>query len=157
MPTYIVKMADDQGTPWYLFWSTVVDAPTTCAMTLDEMKEYYRDEYGRQGMRDLDDRLARVEATGTSCRYPDSTAESTIGVVNRAGKGETWLSAEQTLRLSIMRRDDIDFEMQGVDQDMVCCMCSKPIENELDRVWEGSDPYHAACVVEREHHSPEPG
>ena len=45
-------------------------------MTLDEFKEYYQNEYGRKGMDDLDERLARVLEKGTSARDDDSVKET---------------------------------------------------------------------------------
>lgn len=56
MGRYILKIKDH-----YLEWSTVVDAPVTFGMLLPEFKEYYRDEYGRDGYRELKHRLERVE------------------------------------------------------------------------------------------------
>lgn len=42
------------------------------AITLDELKEYYKDEYGNQGVRELEDRLERAHKTGTSNRLGDT-------------------------------------------------------------------------------------
>jgi len=78
---YIIKLKD-----YYLEWSTIVDAPLTYGMALDEFKGYYKDEYGNDGLRDLPNRLARVEAKGTSA-HDEESAESTIWL-NRAGPKE---------------------------------------------------------------------
>jgi hypothetical protein len=103
MPRYIVKLTHG-AQDYYLEWSTVVDAPVTYGMPLEEFREYYRDEYGRVGEEDLAQRLARVEATGTSCRYPDSTADSVVEG-NRAGPGETCLSKQEIIRRYCLDRD----------------------------------------------------
>lgn len=89
MPSYIIRMqrGDDVR---YLEWSSIVDAPVTYGMTLDEFREHYRERYGTDGLRLLPDRLARVEAKGTSSHVHDSLADHLI--VNRAGPGETELT-----------------------------------------------------------------
>lgn len=67
MPRYIVKLIDTTtNIPYYLEWSTVVDAPETYGMTLEEFKEYYKEEYGNTGMAALPTRLERVEKFGIS-------------------------------------------------------------------------------------------
>jgi hypothetical protein len=96
MPRYIIKLTDDRsGIPYYMEWSTVVDAPVTGGGSLQEFKRYYRREYGNQGMRDLPDRLSRVEAKGTSDHMHADVGELIAN--NRAGKGETCLTKEQII------------------------------------------------------------
>jgi len=87
MPRYIVKIKDK-----YFEWSTVVDAPVTYGMSLDEFRQYYQAEYGNDGMHNLDERLERVEAKGTSSQL-DKDLKECIGF-NRAGKNERQLSIE---------------------------------------------------------------
>lgn len=94
MPRFICKITDNDQS-WYLEWSTVVDAPVTYGMTLEEFKEYYKDEYGRQGMGDLDKRLERVEAKGTSSLMHDSAED--VMDWNRAGKDGSSLSRQQLI------------------------------------------------------------
>ncbi len=101
MPRYIVKLQD-----YYLEWSTVVDAPVTYGMTLEEFKEYYQQEYGADGMRNLLDRLLRVEAKGTSSQLDDSV-ESVVSC-NRAGKDETSLTVEQIIDFYCVRQGEGD-------------------------------------------------
>lgn len=50
----------------YLEWSTVVDAPVTFGMTLEEFREHYREQYGAASMAELEQRLARVEGSTDS-------------------------------------------------------------------------------------------
>ena len=92
----IIKLGE-----FYLEWSTVVDAPVTFGMTLPEFKEYYRQEYGRDGMKDLPDRLGRVSIKGTSF-YDDIDLTDTVEF-NRAGPGETHLSREELHRAYCLR------------------------------------------------------
>lgn len=94
MPRYIVKLTD-AGRDYYLEWSTIVDAPVTSGMSLKEFRSHYQQEYGREGIRGLDERMNRVESTGTSSHHHDS-AEDTISC-NRAGDGETRLTMEQII------------------------------------------------------------
>ncbi len=86
MGRYIIKLIDkkDNNKPYYLEWSTVVDAPVTYGMSLDEFKEYYKEEYGNKGIEDLEQRMSRVESKGTSA-YNELSAENVISY-NRAGK-----------------------------------------------------------------------
>ena len=84
----IVKIKDK-----YLEWSSIVDAPVTFGMTLDELKGYIKEEYGREGMRELDKRLERVERTGASTIY-EKSVDSIISC-NRAGPNESHLTLEE--------------------------------------------------------------
>lgn len=94
MPQFIVKLSEGQQS-WYLLHSTVVDAPITYGMSLDQFKKFYQEEYGRQGMEELEKRLARVEAKGTSSMM-HASAEDAIDW-NRAGKDGTCLSIQQII------------------------------------------------------------
>lgn len=81
MPKYIAKFNE-----LYCEWSTVVDAPVSWLMPLDEFKEYYRAQYGENGLRDLPDRLGRVENQGTSAI--DGFTPADLFGHNRAGPRE---------------------------------------------------------------------
>ena len=87
MPRSIIKLKDQ-----YLEWSTVVDAPVTTGMTLKDFKVYYRNEYGEDEMRGLEERLTRVDLEGVSSRL--SSLDEMLSY-NRAGKNETTLTADQ--------------------------------------------------------------
>lgn len=70
MPKYIIKLTDENTQKdYYLEWSTIVDAPVTYGMTVDEFKEYYKEYNGLNGMSELEARLERAEKNGTS-GYP---------------------------------------------------------------------------------------
>lgn len=99
MGSYIVKLEDK-----YLVWSSTVDAPVTFGMTLDEFREYYKEEHGREGLRELPFRLERVDAKGTSA-HDDENANDTIWL-NRAGPDETVLHREEIIEFYIRRRED---------------------------------------------------
>lgn len=68
---------------YYLEWSSIVDAPVTWGMTLEEFKVYYKEQYGLQGMKELPERLERVDKYGTSSYYNEST--KSLICVNNAG------------------------------------------------------------------------
>ena len=99
MGKYIVKLEGK-----YLEWSTIVDAPITFGMTLEEFRKYYKDEWGRQGMNDLDRRLVRVEEKGTSA-FDSESAEDTI-LLNRAGPKEKSLHHEEIIEFYCRRRKE---------------------------------------------------
>ena len=97
MPRYILKIPDTKmKTEWYMEWSTVVDAPVTYGMSLDEFKSYYEKEYGRKGMLDLPQRIERVEKYGSSCHF-DTDGIAHYFNYNRAGDKETKLSKKEIL------------------------------------------------------------
>ncbi|MFA5135294.1 MAG: hypothetical protein WC505_05950 [Patescibacteria group bacterium] len=102
MPRYIVKLPY-QGQDYYLEWSTIVDAPVTYGMLLEEFQQYYRDEYGANGQYDLPGRLARVDATGTSSRV-GTLAE--LLASNRAGPDEASLTQEEIIQKFIAERPE---------------------------------------------------
>jgi len=96
MGKYIIKLNDGEK-DYYLEYSSVVDAPTSFGMSLEEFKEFYRDEYGREGFDRLEQRLKRVEEKGTSEHNADNV-DDTIGC-NRAGKRETRLTKQQIIEV----------------------------------------------------------
>lgn len=97
MPSYILKLRDEKhGRDYYLEWSTIVDAPVTDGMTREEFMEYYKNRYGTAAMeREFGERMARVDATGTSSRIDSSAAD--VWKHNRAGQEETSLDLEGIL------------------------------------------------------------
>jgi hypothetical protein len=80
----------------YLIWSTVVDAPITRGMTLEQLREWVKAEAVERALRDLPERLARVEAKGTSA-FNDASVADTI-YLNHAGEGESHLSKREIIR-----------------------------------------------------------
>lgn len=94
MGRIILKLPTPDG-PRYLDYSTLIDAPTTWGMELEEFTKYYRFQYGESGMYDFPERMQRVELTGNSSRGP-STFDSIIAT-NRAGFDESCLTLEQLI------------------------------------------------------------
>lgn len=98
MPRYIIKIKDDPlNKDYYLEWSTIVDAPVTWGLSLEEFKEYYQKQYGVSGMRDFDERIVKVELTGISAD-PSWESLENLFEYNRAGKGESCLDKEGILK-----------------------------------------------------------
>ena len=99
MPSYIIKMyppgdgKTDEAKARYLIWSTIVDAPISYGLGLKEFTTFYHNEYGNAGMFELEARMKRVEANGTSCMLGTTVEELTCG--NRAGQNEKELTYEQ--------------------------------------------------------------
>lgn len=87
MGRIIVKVKDV-----YCEWSSIVDAPVTSGMSLDELTDYVRWRYGEEGVQELPQRLARVEQNGTSSLEGTTLAELTG--FNRAGPHETTLDLD---------------------------------------------------------------
>ena len=83
----IIKIKDK-----YFEFSTIVDAPVTYGMNEEELRNYIKDEYGNEGLKNLGDRLKRVEKNGTSFHGED--LESTL-IVNRAGCNEERLTEDE--------------------------------------------------------------
>lgn len=103
MPRYIVKLSDE-GKDYYLMWSTIVDAPIFVS-DLEGFKDFYKNEYGNQGMLELEDRLKRVEEKGTSS-FDHESAEDTC-YFNNAGPGGSRLSLEEIIRF-YCRKENCD-------------------------------------------------
>lgn len=85
----------------YIVWSTIVDAPVVYGCTLAQLKAYIRIEFGERGLSELDDRLARVEAKGTSA-IDDEDADDTMWL-NRAGPAEDPLHKEEIIEFYVRR------------------------------------------------------
>jgi hypothetical protein len=98
MSRIIIKITDptDQK-DYYMDWSTIVDAPVTYGMSLEEFKEYYREEYGESRMPGLQERLDRVAIKGSSGAYGNYDDVDKLIELNRAGKDESCLTKEGIL------------------------------------------------------------
>jgi hypothetical protein len=96
---FAVKLTDpEDGRPYYLHWSTIVDSPVYVALSLDEYKAYVRERRGADGLEGCERRgdFDRLEATGLSAKFwPASVEDALAG--NRAGPREECLSAEGIL------------------------------------------------------------
>lgn len=97
MPYYIIKIHDEKfNQDYYMEWSTIVDAPITNGCGLEEFKEYYRAEYGRKGIAELDERLKRVEKKRISAHAPFDNLDRLLEN-NHAGENGTCLDKEGIL------------------------------------------------------------
>lgn len=97
MPRFIIKIHDEKlNKDWYMEWSTIVDAPVTYGYDIESFKEYYKERYGTEGMRDLPERIERVKQTGCSAFPPYDNIESFLNY-NRAGNDETTINKEGIL------------------------------------------------------------
>jgi len=88
MPCHIIKLRDK-----YLEWSTIIDAPLTPGLTLEQLQEHLRDKYGPERLKHLPSRLARVEKFGTSMLEGVSVAD--LIADNRAGENGTRLTEDE--------------------------------------------------------------
>lgn len=95
---------ESAGREWWLVWSTVVDAPITYGMTEAELTEWVREEWGKEGLRGLPDRIARARASGTSAHVGDLDGYIAC---NRAGEGETRLTLDQIVAMYCLQTGDV--------------------------------------------------
>ena len=66
-------------------------------MTLEEFKAYYKERYGTEGLARLQDRLLRVEQSGTSDRLDRRPVKEWVSF-NRAGENESQLTYEEIVK-----------------------------------------------------------
>ena len=99
MSRFICKLDDI-----YFEWSTVVDAPVTFGMSLEEFTEYYRFQYGQHSFEsEFGGRMGRVEAKGTSSML-DSSIDELISF-NRAGPKESCIDKETLIKYLKDKKD----------------------------------------------------
>lgn len=110
MGRYIVKLGD-----LYVEWSTIVDAPITYGMTEHELRDFMRDQYGKRGLEDFDNRMERVLKKGTSS-YNHESAEETVAY-NRAGTDDSCLSFQELVEQVKAWRDDELAQIEDLDDD----------------------------------------
>lgn len=96
MPRYIIKLSNPlNNKDYYLDWSTIVDAPITHGMEIEEFKEYYKSNYGILSYEhELPKRLERVSRYGTSSLV--STLDDLI-MCNKAGDDGHCLTYEEII------------------------------------------------------------
>ena len=86
MPTYII-----QHNNVFNLYTTVADGCYfNSGLTLEELKEWYKEEYGNRGLEDLQPRIDRALEKGTSSLL-DNSLKDCISC-NRAGPKESKLS-----------------------------------------------------------------
>lgn len=85
----VVKIKD-----LYFEWSTIVDAPVTFGLTLEEMRDSLKEDYGQRGLDHFDSAtLARIEQVGAGWRDGTTLEETVSG--NRAGPDESELTIDE--------------------------------------------------------------
>jgi hypothetical protein len=94
MPRFTIKIKDR-----YFHWSTIVDAPITDGMLVDEFRKWYIFEYGNSGYNpELFDKmiimLERFPAVNGNGRAIAETLEEAIAG-NCAGKDGEYLTADE--------------------------------------------------------------
>jgi len=101
MGRYICKLND-----LYFEWSTILAAPVTYGMTLDEFNDYYQNTYGTSSMANLMYRLERADAKGTSSFDDDSLDE--LIAFNHAGEGGSSLTKGEIYKMITGKPNDHD-------------------------------------------------
>ena len=91
MAHFIIKLKQ-----YYYIWSSVVDAPITDSLDLEQLTNWIKQQEGEEGLRKLPERLKRVEEKGTSA-FNYSSVEELISY-NRAGENETHLSMDELIK-----------------------------------------------------------
>lgn len=105
MPTYIGSFERD-GVRYFFDYSTLIDAPTSCAMTREEYERHYVKQVVREAIqearRHLPDRLMRAESKGTSSHTDNDLADMLAG--NRAGERDEALTVDEVLAMVLFWR-----------------------------------------------------
>ena len=91
MVHYIIKLKQ-----YYYLQSSVVDAPITDSLDIDQLTQQIKIREGEEGLRKLPARLKRVEEKGTSA-FNYSSVEELIAC-NRAGENENHLSMDELIK-----------------------------------------------------------
>lgn len=107
MPRYLIKLEDNEGCAWYMEWSTITDAPASFAMPLDIFEKWYAAEFGRDGRNKWDERMARVEAKGTSSLI-DKSADAVLANNNAGPEGQKISATEIIERYRFDRQEVIE-------------------------------------------------
>ena len=84
----IIKIKDK-----YFIWSEISDRPLTKGLTKHQLESFVKDEWGRQGLKDLPLRLKRVEVKGHST-YDLISLEDFL-MCNRAGENEKKITIDE--------------------------------------------------------------
>lgn len=94
----LIKLTHDKK-DYYLEWSSIVDAPITWGMSLEELKKYIKDKYGNEGLRELSYRLERLDLEN------NHRIEGIISY-NRSGKNETKMTIKEIINKYCIERKD---------------------------------------------------
>lgn len=95
MPSYIIKI-NDGVRDWYLEYSTISDSPATYGLSLKEFRQWYLARERHRAEQELDERLVRVEANGTSSIGDDDLGDTLL--CNRAGPDEREATVDEIIK-----------------------------------------------------------
>src|SRR5215218_9393182 len=103
MPRLLIKLPTEKS-DCFLGWSTVVDAPVTDGLSLEELRMYVEGHYGADGLCELDDLeridVARKSLVGLKPIQPRSLARSELlQIMSNNNMGELSMSAGLALPL----------------------------------------------------------
>lgn len=131
------------GERWFAVWSSVVDAPLTCALTEPELREWFTWQYGAQGASGWAAAVWLAKEFGTSDRRDDGAQET--AALNRAGRGETQLTWEQLVEQMVRQREEASFQFDGVAWSDLCSACGEEMAGKRrEDPW--GDVYHPRCL-----------
>ena len=91
-----IVMHEVDGKEVYVVWSSIVDAPITYGCTMKQVKNFWKEEFGRSGLENLENALK----SGVKRIFTVQEAAT----VNRAGKGETHLTPAQIVDYYFVRK-----------------------------------------------------
>lgn len=94
MPRYLIRLECPEER--FLEWSTIVDAPITYGMDEQELRKWLAFEYGEEGRRTADSRIARCRKKGTSS-YILPDLDSAV-FPNRAGPDESEATLQEIIQ-----------------------------------------------------------
>lgn len=78
----------------YQLFTTIADGPCfVSALTIDQLTDYIREQYGASGIEALPERLARAHATG--CSHSRGWTLRQCIATNRAGPNESKMSYDE--------------------------------------------------------------
>jgi len=101
-PNYVIKLTHEEQ-DFYLEWSTREAAPVTNGMSLSELRNYWVEEYSRQGLAILLSKgIIEVKEKGTSC-FRHSCVEETIEN-NRAGVNKENLTKQEIIKMYVIEK-----------------------------------------------------
>lgn len=91
-----IVMHEVEGKEVFIIWSSIVDAPITYGSTMKQIKNLWKQEFGRSGLENLESALK----AGTKRIFTIQEAST----VNRAGLNETHLTPAQIVDYYFVRK-----------------------------------------------------
>ena len=86
----------------YLIWSSVTDCPVVYDCTEQDVRDYVLRKHGEDGMRDIDRRLERARAIGTSSMIDKSLRDMVL--FNHAGPDGEEIPYEDVIRFYFVEK-----------------------------------------------------